>query len=121
MARADNLDWTARLVLFVGAGAALYLIAVPLAMLLFAAFRGPADFLPFEPGAQWTLQHVRALIDDPVIYRRIIPDTFGFVIGTVALVCCIAFVLAWLVERTDLPGREILFSLILSCAALAAI
>jgi iron(III) transport system permease protein len=113
MPKADNLDWTARLVLVVGAGAAVYLIAVPLAMLLFAAFRGPADFLPFEPGAQWTLQHVLALFDDPVIYRRILPDTFVFVVGTVALVCCIAFTLAWLVERTDLPGREVLFSLIL--------
>jgi iron(III) transport system permease protein len=113
MPKADNLDWTARLVLVVGAGAALYLIAVPLTMLLFTAFRGPADFLPFEPGAQWTLQHVRALVDDPVIYRRIIPDTFVFVTGTVVLVCCIAFTLAWLVERTDLPGRELLFALIL--------
>jgi iron(III) transport system permease protein len=111
--KADNLDWTARLVLAVGAGAALYLIAVPLAMLLFAAFRGPADVLPFEPGAQWTLQHVRALFDDPVIYERMLPDTFVFVVGTVALVFCLGFALAWLVERTDLPGREILFSLIL--------
>jgi iron(III) transport system permease protein len=113
MSKHDNLDWTARLVLAVGAGAALYLIAVPLAMLLFAAFRGPADFLPFEPGAQWTLQHVRALFDDPVIYERMLPDTFVFVVATVALVFCIGFALAWLVERTDLPGREILFSLIL--------
>jgi iron(III) transport system permease protein len=36
-----------------------------------------------------------------------------FVTGTVVLVCCIAFTLAWLVERTDLPGRELLFALIL--------
>ena len=83
-----------------------YLIGVPLAMLLFAAFRGPADHLPFEPGAHWTLEHIRALFTDPIIYARILPDTFIFVAGTVMLVFAIAFVLAWLIERTDLPGRE---------------
>src|SRR5262249_10083380 len=67
------LDIPARLVLAVGAGAALYLIAVPLAMLLLSAFRGPADYLPFEPGARWTLEHVRALVSDPVLYSRILP------------------------------------------------
>src|SRR5262245_11648811 len=113
MGRARNLDWGARLVLALGAGAAIYLIAVPLAMLLVAAFRGPADMLPFEPGAQWTLEHFRAVYRDPVVYERMLPDTFAFVAGTVALVFLIAFALAWLVERTDFPGREVWFSLIL--------
>lgn len=113
MAKADNLDATARLVLGAGVAAAIYLIAVPLAMLVFAALRGPADLLPFEPGAQWTLEHLRALVDDPVILRRILPDTGVFVVGTVALVFCIGFALAWLVERTDLPGRDLWFPLIL--------
>jgi iron(III) transport system permease protein len=110
---AGNLDAAAKLVLAVGAGAAIYLIAVPLAMLLVAAFRGPADYLPFEPGARWTLEHVYSLLTDPLIYTRILPDTFIFVIGTVALVFVVALGLAWLVERTDLPGREVWFSLIL--------
>jgi iron(III) transport system permease protein len=110
---ADNLDPGARLVLAVGAGAALYLIGAPLAMLLFAAFRGPADHLPFESGAHWTIEHIRALFTDPIIYARILPDTFVFVAGTVMLVFAIAFALAWLIERTDLPGRELWFSLIL--------
>ena len=113
MRKVDNLDVTAKLVLAVGAGAAIYLIAVPLAMLLFAAFRGPADYLPFEPGAHWTLEHVRALFTDPLIYTRILPDTLIFVAGTVLVVFAIGLGLAWLVERTDLPGREIWFSLIL--------
>ncbi len=113
MRAADNLDPGARLVLAIGAGAALYLIGVPLAMLLFAALRGPADHLPFESGAHWTLEHIRALFTDPIIYARILPDTFIFVAGTVMVVFAIAFVLAWLIERTDLPGREIWFSLVL--------
>ena len=44
-----------------------WLIAVPLAMLIYAAFRGPADFLPFEAGAQWTFDNVRAVFTDPEI------------------------------------------------------
>ena len=111
--KVDNLDVGARLVLALGVGAAVCLIGVPLVMLVVTAFRGPADFLPFEPGARWTLEHVHALISDPIIYARILPDTFVFVVGTVAVVFAIAFPLAWLIERTDLPGREIWFSLIL--------
>jgi iron(III) transport system permease protein len=42
-----------------------------------------------------------------------LPDTFVFVGGTVALVFLIAFALAWLVERTDLPGGNVWFALIL--------
>ena len=60
-------------------------------MLLFAAFRGPSDYLPFEPGARWTLENFRALFTDPVIYTRILPDTFVFVAGTVALTFAIGF------------------------------
>jgi iron(III) transport system permease protein len=113
MPKADHLDVTAKLVLAVGAGSAICLIAVPLAMLLFAAFRGPADYLPFEPGARWTLEHIRALFTDPVITTRILPDTFVFVVGTVVLVFAVGLAMAWLVERTELPGREIWFALIL--------
>ncbi len=113
MHRADNLDVAAKLVLAGGVAGAIFLIAVPLLMLLFAAFRGPADYLPFEPGARWTIEHVRALLTDPVVTTRILPDTFVFVAGTVVVVFAIGLGLAWLVERTDLPGREIWFSLIL--------
>jgi iron(III) transport system permease protein len=113
MPKANHLDWTARLVIIAGVGAAIYLMAVPLTMLAFTALRGPADALPLEPGAEWTLDNIRALFSDPVIYTRILPDTFVFVAGTVMLVFCIAFILAWLVERTDLPARETWFSLIL--------
>ena len=72
------------------AGAALYLVGGPLLMLLLAAFRGPADFLPFEPGSRWTLEHLRALVADPVLYAGILPDTLTFVLGSVALTSAIA-------------------------------
>jgi len=108
----DSLDLRARLVLLAGAGLAVYLILAPLGMLLFAAFRGPSDYLPFEPGARWTLENFRVYAES-ALYTRILPDTFVFVAGTVALTFTVAFALAWLIERTDLPGREIAFAIIL--------
>lgn len=113
MQGSDNLDLKARLVLMFGAGLAIYLIVAPLGMLLFAAFRGPSDFLPFESGARWTLENLRSTYSDPAMYTRILPDTFRFVVGSVAVTFVVAFGLAWLVERTDLPGREIWFAVIL--------
>jgi iron(III) transport system permease protein len=111
--RGVGIDPVEKLVLFAGAILALYLMAAPLGMLLFSAFRGPADFLPFEPGAQWTIENFRAMYRDPVLYQRVLPDTLIFAVGSVFLTSMIAFTLAWLVERTDLPGRNIWYSLIL--------
>jgi iron(III) transport system permease protein len=93
--------------------AAVYFISAPLAMLFFAAFRGPEDFLPFEDGAEWTFQNFTDVYSEAILYTEIIPTTFIFVFGAVVVAFTIAFILAWLIERTDLPGRNILFTLTL--------
>jgi iron(III) transport system permease protein len=110
---ATTTDWAAYAVPALGAAAAVYLIAAPLAMLIYAAFRGPADFLPFESGAQWTFDNVRAVVTDPIMYGEIIPDTLIFVAGTVCLTTVMALAMAWLLERTDLPYRSLWFALII--------
>ena len=109
----SGLDLWGRVIVIAGVAVAVYLIAAPLAMLLVTAFRGPVEFLPFEAGARWTLDNVIEVYTDAALYRRIIPDTLVFVAGSVALSFTIGFGLAWLVERTDLPGREVWFTLIL--------
>ena len=101
------------LILAAGIVAALYLIAAPLGMLLVAAFRGPQDYLPLEPGAVWTLDNLAAVYLDRSLYSTIIPNTLIFVAGAVALGFAIAFALAWLVERTDLPCRNAVFTIVL--------
>jgi iron(III) transport system permease protein len=102
-------------VLILGASvvAALYLISAPLLMLLTAAFRGPEDMLPFEPGAHWTLANFAAVYSDAALYRSVVPNTLIFVAGAVALGFAVAFVLAWLTERSDLPLRNTVFALVL--------
>jgi iron(III) transport system permease protein len=101
------------LVLGAGIAAALYLIAAPLGTLLIAAFRGPQDFLPFEPGASWTMENLGAVYLDRGLYRTIVPNTVVFVAGSVGLGFVAAFALAWLVERTDLPGHNAIFAIVL--------
>lgn len=108
-----SIDLAGKLVLVTGAVVALYLMAAPLGMLLFTAFRGPADYLPFESGAQWTFENFRAVYQDAGLYRQIIPDTLMFAVGSVALTFCLAFTFAWLVERTDLPRGNLWYTLIL--------
>jgi iron(III) transport system permease protein len=100
-------------ILAAGIAAAVYLIAAPLGMLLMAAFRGPQEFLPLEPGARWTLANLAEVYLDRSLYGAIIPNTLIFVAGSVVLGFGVAFALAWLVERTDLPGRNAVFTLVL--------
>jgi iron(III) transport system permease protein len=113
MSKRGDRDLSALVLPAIGALLAVYLVAVPLLMLLYAAFHGPPDTLPFEPEATWTLDNIAGVFSDPLLYLRILPDTLTFVAGTVVLTTTIAFALAWLVERTDLPGRNVWFSLIL--------
>ncbi len=92
---------------------ATYLVAAPLILLLVVAFRGPGDLLPMEPGATWTLAHVRDVYTSPDLYRGTLPDTAIFVGASLSVAFAIAFGLAWLVERTDLPCHSVFFVLIL--------
>ncbi|MGH7089050.1 MAG: ABC transporter permease, partial [Stellaceae bacterium] len=108
----SNIGWGGAAVLAAAAAAALYLISAPLVMLFVAAFRGPADALPFEPGTQWSLANF-AIYGDTRFLAAVIPNTIVFVAGSVALGFAVAFALAWLVERTDLPGRAAIYPLVL--------
>lgn len=100
-------------VIAVASLAAISLVLAPLSMLLIAAFRGPQDLLPFEDGARWTLDNLAAIYLDANLYRVIIPNTLVFTISSVSLTFVVAFVLAWLVERTDLPLRNGVYTIVL--------
>jgi iron(III) transport system permease protein len=92
--------------------AAVYLVLGPLSMLLAAALRGPQDLLPFEPGARWTIANLRDIYLDRSLYASIVPNTLAFTAGSVALTSVLAFALAWLVERTDLPWRNAVYAIV---------
>lgn len=83
-------------------GILLFLVAVPLGFLVLASFR-PGG-LPTSPG--FTLANYAAVYADPALLRMLW-NTLVFVAGSVALGLLLGGVLAFLVERTDMPARRL--------------
>lgn len=85
--------------------AASVVILVLLAIVIGLSFRvgGLGD-----PRSSWSIGNYTAVFLDGFTYR-VLANTFGFAATTlvVALVCGVP--IAWLVERTDLPGKRILY------------
>ncbi len=79
-----------------------YLVVLPLLILVVAAFR-PHGF-PFEPGV--TFAHVTNAFLDPGL-PRLISGTLTFAIGASALAVMLGLLLAFLLERTDMPWRGV--------------
>lgn len=77
-----------------------YLVAIPLGLLLVASFK-PSG-LPLDPG--WGLVHFRDVYGDPGFYS-LVGNTLIFALGCTAGALTVGGVLAWLVERTDLPYK----------------
>jgi iron(III) transport system permease protein len=90
------------------AGIALtYLLAVPLVVQAITAFRGP--FLPFGvPSAKWGFGNFVTLWELRRDFWSVIGTTAVFVGGSTILALLIAFGLAWLVVRTDVPFRRLI-------------
>ncbi len=99
---------TDRLLMGAAIVAVIYLISTPLLMVLLTAFRGPIDYLPFESNAVFTLENFGRAYGSANIGKTIF-DTATFAGGAVLLAFFIGFVMAWLVERTDIPLRNTIF------------
>ena len=79
-------------------GLLVYLVALPLALLLVASVKPTG--LPLDPG--FGLEHFRTVYGDPGFYR-LVGNTAVFALGCTVCALALGGVLAWLVERTDLP------------------
>lgn len=68
--------------------------------------------LAFHVGSDpaFTLVNFRHVFLDPFVYRALL-NTFGFAAVTVATSLCFGIPIAWMAERTDLPGRGWLYPL----------
>ena len=90
----------------------LLLVGIPLLLLIFSSVRGPQGVLPFQSAAYFTADNFAQALT----HRDLLPtlrDTAFYVGGAVALSLLIAFPLAWLAERADLPFPNALFVLVL--------
>lgn len=85
-----------------------YLVALPLGFLVLSSFR-PSG-LPFEAGL--TLSHYVQVYGAPG-FARLLGDTLVFALGSVAIALSLGTLLAWLVERTDMPGARLTRALII--------
>lgn len=74
------------------------LVILPLFWLLFYSFRN-------DRGGAFTLNNFASLVTDPTLLRAY-GLAFGMALGVGVLSCLVATPLAWLVARTDLPGRR---------------
>ncbi len=85
-----------------------YLTVIPMGMLLIGAFKTG------DPGVagQFTLEHFADAYLDPTIYPLLI-NSAAYALGTSFISLIIGTGLAWIVERTDTPGKSLFYSLTL--------
>lgn len=99
----------------------LYLVALPLVFLLWTSFRATdSGTLPFSPGVGYTLDKYLLVLGSPET-RRLLVTTLAFAFGSLAVGMVIAGGLAWLVERTDVPARGIIFVMALAPIAIPGV
>jgi iron(III) transport system permease protein len=66
---------------------------------------------PGDPNLLYTLEHYRSMFLDPFAYR-IIANTLGFSSVTLCVALCLGLPIAWLIERTDFPGKRVVLTLL---------
>ena len=86
----------------------LLLILVPLARLILSSFQLGHPAMP----EGWTLQNYLAAYSLPAFYRALTTTVVLSAVGTV-ITLAIALLFAWLIERTDMPLRNLAWTLIL--------
>jgi len=94
----------------------LCLVVVPLGMLLFSSVRSTADALPFE-ATTFTLDNYEKVFLDGRTYELLF-NTFSFGLGAVLFGLVIATAFAWLLERTNVPARQLAYACVLAPMAI---
>lgn len=85
-----------------------YLVLVPIVMLVWSSFKPTG--MPLEGG--FTLDHYRDVYGDPATVG-LAWNSIVFAFGSMVLAMVTGVALAWLTERTDLPGRTALRFLVI--------
>jgi len=85
-----------------------WLVGVPLVAFVYTAF---AEETPTGPGA-FTLANVVTVYRDAFVVTTI-ANTLVFAVGTALLTFVLGASIAWLVERSDVPGRNVFHALAL--------
>jgi iron(III) transport system permease protein len=114
-ARPGRREWSFapdRLILWGAGGLIGYLVLAPLAMLLFSSIKSTADRLPIEPGPLTVQNYVRVFLSADTY--RLLGTTLGYGAGSLVVALSLAASFAWLLERSNIPGRSLLSVLLLA-------
>jgi iron(III) transport system permease protein len=87
----------------------LVLAVVPLLAVVVTSFR-PHNVLPLDLRPEFTLKYYPQVFGNPNTYI-LLWKTFQYALASIALALPLALFFAWLINRTDLPGRGWLYSL----------
>lgn len=93
-----------------------YLVLVPLAILIYSSLKATTTELPFQvPGL--SLDNFKAVFSSPRLVEVTV-NTAIYVIGSLTVALALSLSLAYLFERTDLPGRRFLAPMALAPMAI---
>jgi iron(III) transport system permease protein len=85
-------------------------LAVVAGLMLVILWTSVATDLAAGLGASLTLRYYSALFADPLVSTALVSTT-GFVTVTVTVAMSFGLAASWLVERTDLPGKQVVYAL----------
>ena len=106
--RASGVARKAPLVVFAAVLAAIvWVAAAPFIMLVYSSFTADKDKLPFET-TSFSFANYIHIVQEAKTWE-VIGTTAAFTLGATAIGVGLAMFLAWLIERTDVPGRRFLF------------
>jgi iron(III) transport system permease protein len=110
----SHVNWHTVTLITTAAGV-FYLVLGPLLITLLATFRQRGT-LPFEPGPLTLENYAKVFFD--ISTWHLMANTLMFASGALILGVALALALGWLVERTDIAYRELLFSMIIAPMAI---
>jgi iron(III) transport system permease protein len=89
-------------------GLLLWIVLIPLGQLILSSLR---EGYPGDPGP-WTLSKYAAVYATHLTYKMLL-NTFVLAIGDTVITLSLALLFAWLIERTDMPYKDLAWALIL--------
>ena len=102
------------------AGLLLYLVGGPLSVLLFSSIKRTEGVLPFEGDAPYSLENYQDVFLSANTWNTVL-NTAVYSAGALILSFTIAITLAWLVERTDIPFRNTIYTLVIAALGIPAV
>ena len=93
--------------------ALIYLVFGPILMLVLASLQDTSQGVTIRTPIPWTLENFHKVFADTETYTVLL-TTLVFAAACLVLSFVIALTFAWLVERSDMPGRGLIFVLVVA-------